>query len=144
MSTAKTPLFHVVKREGSFARGLLVRIAAIALALIVCAVIIVLLTGMNPLNVYGALINGAGIFLLEVFLYTYEVITGHMIWYDFGKDYFLYAVVVLPMIVVLPVAAVYSRKLYKETGSIYTGAFLNAMLFTWFVVGNTCYHFPNV
>ena len=59
MSTAKTPLFHVVKREGSFARGLLVRIAAIALALIVCAVIIVLLTGMNPLNVYGALINGA-------------------------------------------------------------------------------------
>ena len=91
-----------------------------------------------------ALINGAGIFLLEVFLYTYEVITGHMIWYDFGKDYFLYAVVVLPMIVVLPVAAVYSRKLYKETGSIYTGAFLNTMLFTWFVVGNTCYHFPNV
>ena len=59
MSTAKTPLFHVVKREGSFARGLLVRIAAIALALIVCAVIIVLLTGMNPLSVYGALINGA-------------------------------------------------------------------------------------
>lgn len=91
-----------------------------------------------------ALINGAGIFLLELFLYTYEVISGHMIWYDFGKDYFLYAVVVLPMIVVLPVAAVYSRKLYKETGSIYTGAFINAMVFTWFVVGNTCYHFSNI
>ena len=91
-----------------------------------------------------ALINGGGIFLLELFLYTYEVISGHMIWYDFGKDYFLYAVVVLPMIVILPVAAVYSRKLYKETGSIYTGAFINAMIFTWFVVGNTCYHFSNI
>ena len=91
-----------------------------------------------------ALINGAGIFLLEAFLYLYELASGHMIWYNFGKDYFLYAVVVIPMIIVLPLAAVYSRKLYKETGSIYTGAFLNAMLFTWFVVGNTCYHFPNV
>ena len=59
MSAAKTPLFHVVKREGTFARGLLVRLAAIALSLIVCAIIIVLLTGMNPLSVYGALIDGA-------------------------------------------------------------------------------------
>ena len=59
MTTAKTPLFHVVKREGGFARGLMVRLAAIALSLIVCAVIIVLLTGMNPLSVYGALIDGA-------------------------------------------------------------------------------------
>ena len=59
MSTAKTPLFHVVKREGTFARGVFVRLAAIALSLIACAIIIVLLTGMNPLNVYGALINGA-------------------------------------------------------------------------------------
>ena len=59
MSTAKTPLFHIVKREGTFARSIFVRLAAIALSLIVCAIIIVLLTGMNPLNVYGALIDGA-------------------------------------------------------------------------------------
>jgi len=60
MSAAKAPLFHVVKRDkSSFLRGALVRLAAIVLSLIVCGVIIVLLTGMNPLSVYGALIDGA-------------------------------------------------------------------------------------
>ena len=59
-SVQKAPLFHVVKRDKpSFLRGALVRLLAIVLALIVCAVIIVLLTGMNPLSVYGALIDGA-------------------------------------------------------------------------------------
>lgn len=60
---------------------------------------------------------------------------------DFGKDYFLYAVVLYPMIVVLPLAAVYARKLYNKTGSAWLGALINAMIFTWFVVGNTCYHY---
>lgn len=60
MSAVKEPLVHIVKRdESSFARALLVRAAAIVLALLVCAVVIVLLTGMNPLNVYVALWNGA-------------------------------------------------------------------------------------
>jgi len=58
--SAKEPLFHVVKRDNiSFSRSVAVRLAAIVLALIVCAVIIVLLTGMNPLSVYGALWDGA-------------------------------------------------------------------------------------
>ena len=56
----KEPLFHVVKRDDiSLKRSVLVRLAAIVLALIVCAVIIVLLTGMNPLSVYAALWDGA-------------------------------------------------------------------------------------
>lgn len=60
MSAVKEPLVHIVKRdETSFARCLLVRAAAIVLALLVCAVVIVLLTGMNPLGVYAALWNGA-------------------------------------------------------------------------------------
>lgn len=60
MSAVKEPLFHVVKRDdSSFLRGMLVRLAAIVLGLIVCAVIIVLLTGMNPINVYAALWDGA-------------------------------------------------------------------------------------
>ncbi len=59
-SVQKAPLFHVVKRDRpSFLRGAAIRLLAIVLALIVCAVIIVLLTGMNPLSVYGALIDGA-------------------------------------------------------------------------------------
>jgi len=60
MSQVKEPLFHVVKRDNpSFVRGAAVRLTAIVLALIVCAVIIVLLTGMNPLSVYAALWDGA-------------------------------------------------------------------------------------
>jgi len=61
MSTpVKEPLFHVVKRDNSsFMRGALVRVAAILLALIVSAVVIVLLTGMNPFSVYAALWDGA-------------------------------------------------------------------------------------
>ena len=38
---------------------ILYHINAIVLSLVVCAVIIVLITGLNPLQVYGALINGA-------------------------------------------------------------------------------------
>ncbi|MBQ8556532.1 MAG: ABC transporter permease [Clostridia bacterium] len=60
MSAVKEPLFHVVKRDNTgFLRGMLVRLTAIVLGLIVCAVIIVLLTGMNPLSVYAGLWDGA-------------------------------------------------------------------------------------
>ncbi len=58
-NVVKAPLFHVVKRDSTFLRGALIRLVAILAALVVCGVIIVLLTGMNPLNVYGALIDGA-------------------------------------------------------------------------------------
>ena len=59
-SPVKEPLFHVVKRDDlSFVRSMMVRLIAIVLALIVCAVVIVFLTGMNPLNVYAALWDGA-------------------------------------------------------------------------------------
>lgn len=88
-----------------------------------------------------ALFNGVGVFLFEVFVYAYELITGQMVWYSFGKDYFLYAVVLYPMLVVLPLAAVYARKLYEKTGSVWLGSLINTMIFTWFVVGNTCYHY---
>ena len=60
MSAVKEPLFHVVKRDKmSFAHGMAVRLCAVVLALLVSAVIIVLLTGMNPLSVYSALWDGA-------------------------------------------------------------------------------------
>ena len=56
----KEPLFHVVKRDNAgLMRSVLVRVAAIVLALLVSAVVIVLLTGMNPLHVYAALWDGA-------------------------------------------------------------------------------------
>ena len=56
----KEPLFHVVKRDNSgFVRNILVRVIALALALIAAGIVIVLLTGMNPLHVYAALWDGA-------------------------------------------------------------------------------------
>lgn len=56
----KEPLMHIVKRDNdTLLRGILVRLAAVALALVVCAVVIVGLTGMNPLSVYAGIWNGA-------------------------------------------------------------------------------------
>ena len=88
-----------------------------------------------------ALFNVAGVFVFELFVYAFELITGQMVWYGFGKDYFLYAVVLYPMIVVLPLAAVYARKLYNKTGSAWLGALINSMIFTLMVVVNSCYHY---
>lgn len=56
----REPLFHVSKRdECGFVKACLIRLAAIALALCVCAVVIFFLTGLNPLEVYEAVVDGA-------------------------------------------------------------------------------------
>ena len=52
----KEPLMHIVKRDdATLLRGLVVRLAALMLSLLVCAVVIYGLTGMNPLSVYAGL-----------------------------------------------------------------------------------------
>ncbi len=57
---AKEPLFHIAKRPAiEWWKAWLIRGAAIAIALIVCAFIIVILTKQNPLEVYGAMIKGS-------------------------------------------------------------------------------------
>lgn len=62
MSTkaVKEPFMHIVKRDPMpFWRAALIRAAAIIASLIVCAVIIFGLTGLNPLEVYASMWNGA-------------------------------------------------------------------------------------
>ena len=60
MTGAKEPLMHIVKRgDFSLGRAMLVRLAALVCALVVCAAIIFGLTGMNPLEVYSAYLSGA-------------------------------------------------------------------------------------
>ena len=60
MTGAKEPLMHIVKRDGvSLGRAMLVRLVALVFALLVCAAIIFGLTGMNPLNVYAGIWDGA-------------------------------------------------------------------------------------
>lgn len=52
----KEPLFHVVKRdEMPWYRTWLIRIIAVLLALVVCSVVTMLLTGQNPLEVFEAI-----------------------------------------------------------------------------------------
>ena len=58
--TVHEPFVHITKRDDlpPF-RALLIRLGAILLALIVCALIIYWLTGLNPLAVYKAMFDGS-------------------------------------------------------------------------------------
>ena len=59
-TAVKEPRFHVVKRDGiSAGKALIIRLVAVLLSLVVCAVIIIALTGLNPIAVYGSLVDGA-------------------------------------------------------------------------------------
>lgn len=57
---AKEPFVRIAKRDGmSMWRGWLVRLIALVLALMVCAVLIYAMVKLNPLKVYGAMWEGA-------------------------------------------------------------------------------------
>lgn len=59
-STAREPLFHIVKRSGlPWWQSWCIRLLAVLAALIVCGIITVVLTGQNPLGVYATIIEGA-------------------------------------------------------------------------------------
>ncbi len=54
------PLIRISKRDGLiWWNSWLVRVAAVALALVLCSVIIILITGYNPVQVYYAMIRGS-------------------------------------------------------------------------------------
>ncbi len=56
----KTPLVHIVKRSDMPAwHAWLIRILAIVIALIVCALVTMLLTGDDPIAIYGTILKGA-------------------------------------------------------------------------------------
>lgn len=56
----KEPFFHVVKRDAlCWYQSVGIRIAAIILALILCAVITTITTGINPIQVYRSIFMGA-------------------------------------------------------------------------------------
>ena len=53
-------MIHISKRkELPLGQALSIRLGAIVLALVVCGAITTLFTGLNPISVYGAMINGA-------------------------------------------------------------------------------------
>ena len=56
----KEPLFHIVKRAAMpLKTAMLIRLAAIVAALLVCAVVTTVLTGDNPISVYATIVKGA-------------------------------------------------------------------------------------
>ena len=58
--TVREPLIHITKRgDVSRARGIRIRAVAILAALLVCGLIIWIMTGLNPLDVYTTMIEGS-------------------------------------------------------------------------------------
>ncbi|MCQ2461981.1 MAG: ABC transporter permease [Clostridia bacterium] len=58
--TVKEPLIHIAKRSAlPFWQSWLIRIASVLASLIVCAVVIVVFTGDNPLQIYATMFKGA-------------------------------------------------------------------------------------
>jgi len=56
----KEPLFHIVKREAMpWYKSWGVRLTAVIAALVLCGLITLFLTGLNPLKVYATMIDGA-------------------------------------------------------------------------------------
>ena len=53
----------------------------------------------------------------------------------------LWTIIAYQFVPILGLAAMLTTFFYRKTGRIYTGAFLNAMLFTWIVVAGTAIHF---
>ena len=59
-SKSKAPLFHIVKRAAlPWYRAWGIRLLGIALALIVCALITTITTGLDPLKIFGTIFTGA-------------------------------------------------------------------------------------
>lgn len=58
--THKEPLFRITKRDGiAFWKAWAIRVGAILLSLVACALVIYLLTDLNPIQVYEAILKGA-------------------------------------------------------------------------------------
>lgn len=59
-TTKKEPLFHIAKRDNiGFSKAFMVRAISFLLSLIVCAIVIVVITKLNPISVYKGIIAGA-------------------------------------------------------------------------------------
>ena len=55
----KTPIFHIVKRgEIPLWENILIHVLALVLALVFCGILTTLLTGVNPIAVYGTMFEG--------------------------------------------------------------------------------------
>lgn len=85
----------------------------------------------------NAFLNIFGIGLVILIQYVTFRSTGILWQPDMGLGY----IVLMPMLPILIIATVISRMLYKKTGNIWLGAFINGLLFTIITVANTAASF---
>jgi hypothetical protein len=87
-----------------------------------------------------AFINVFGITLLiawqEVYLHATEVL--------YIPLEALFTVIGFQFIPLLTLTAFFSTFFFRKTGNIYTGAFMNALFLTWYIVGNQAILWPRI
>ena len=88
----------------------------------------------------NAFFNVAGIFLVMMIQYGTFKSTGVLWQSGMALGY----IVLFPIVPILIIAAIISRNLYKQTGTVWLGAFINALLFTVMTVANTAASFSYV
>lgn len=88
----------------------------------------------------NALLAGGGILALLLLQYGSLFITGSLA----IPAQALLTIVALQFVVVLPLAAVISTRYFRQTGEIYTGAFVNGLFVTWLIVAGQATHFAYV
>lgn len=82
---------------------------------------------------WAAFMNVAGLILFLVLQYGMLFATGKALY----PAQALNGIMLIGFVPILLVAALYARGLYKRTGNIYTGAFVNTLLMTLIAVANT-------
>lgn len=86
----------------------------------------------------NAVFNVFGIFLATIIQYGTFRTTGVLWQGDMALGY----IVLFPIVPVLVIATVLSRRLFKRTGNAWLGAVINALLFTIITVANTAASYP--
>ncbi|WP_409290290.1 dienelactone hydrolase family protein [Peribacillus sp. SCS-37] len=81
-----------------------------------------------------ALFNSLGIIILAALQYITFFVTGEVYYNDLSH---IIGIWLFPIIVILIVAAIISRKIYKVTGNPYLAGFINAFIITVMTVTNT-------
>lgn len=88
----------------------------------------------------NAFFNVFGICLVIIIQYATFKSTGVLWQPDMNLTY----IVLFPIVPILIMATIISRLLYKKTGNIWLGSFINAMLFTMMTVANTAASYPYI
>lgn len=86
----------------------------------------------------NAVFNVLGICLVMLIQYGTFRSTGVLWQSDMALGY----IVLFPIVPVLVIATIFSRRLYVRTGNAWLGAFVNALLFTAITVANTAASYP--